>query len=125
MMNIRDRVHFTPQDSLCPSHNALKSIGTYRRPAINNGVDYRFVLGCQKPDCYKGTEHAGHTDERNGFGKHVVGSVHFHPLQADEVPSQRKMVSLKRLKSALQLKKSDSVSKQELLIDIESFLSLI
>ena len=89
MMNIRDRVHFTLQDSLCPSHNALKSIGTYRQPAINNGVGYRFVLGCQQPDCsgcYKGRGYAGHANDSNGFGKRVVGGVHFHPLRADEVP---------------------------------------
>ena len=94
-MNIRDRVHLALQDSLClnslavlcRSHNELKHIGTYYRPAINNGVGPRFVLGCQPPDCYKGRAHA-----------------------ADEVPFLRKTVSLEQLRSALKPKRSDSVS---------------
>ena len=85
-MNIRDRVYFTPQGSLCLSHNEFKSIGTYYRPVINNGVGHRFRLGCQQPGCYKGRGHAGHADDSNGFWKCVVGSVYFHQLQADEVP---------------------------------------
>jgi len=117
-MNIRDRVHLASQDSLCLNslavsrlnHNELKRIGTYSRPAINNGVGHRFVLGCQQPDCYKGWGHAGHVDESNGFGKRAVGGVYFHPLQADVVPSLWKMVSLEQLRSALKSKSSDSVS---------------
>ena len=61
-MNTLRCVHFASQDSLVPefvgglclSHNELKSIDTYYRLAINNGVGHRFVLGCQTPDCYKG-----------------------------------------------------------------------
>ena len=132
-MNTRHCVHSISQDPvclnslavLCLRHNELKSIGTYYRPITNNGVGYWFVLGCQQPDCYKGRGHAGHTDDSNSFRNRVVGGVHFHQLQADEMPSLRKMVILKRLRSALQSKKSDSVSNQELLIDIESLLSLI
>ena len=85
-MNIRDRIHFTPQGSLCLSHNELTHTGTYYRPAINNGVGHRFGLGCQQPDCYKGRGYAGHADDSNGFGKRDVGGVHFPPLQTDEVP---------------------------------------
>ena len=93
-MNIRDRVHLAPQDSLCLNslavsrlnHNELKHIGTYYRPAINNGVGSGFVLGGQQPDCYKGRGHAGHADASDGFRKRVVGGIHFYHLQADEVP---------------------------------------
>ena len=85
-MNIRDRVHSVLQDPLCLSYNELKSIGTYYRPAINNGVGHRFVLECQQSDCSNGWGHAGHSDESNGFGKCVVGGDHFHQLRADEVP---------------------------------------
>ena len=91
-MNIRDRVHFAPQDSLCLNslavsrlnHNELKRIGTYYRPAINNGVGHRFVLGCQQPDCYKGRGHGA--EDSDGFKKCVVGGIHFYHLRADEVP---------------------------------------
>ena len=90
-MNIRDRVHLALQDSLClnslavlcRSHNELKHIGTYYRPAINNGVGPRFVLGCQPPDCYKGRAHA---DDNDSFRKCIVGGIHSYHLQADEVP---------------------------------------
>ena len=117
-MNIRDRVHLAPQDSLCLNsltvsrlnHNELKHIGTYYRPATNNGVGSGFVLGGQQPDCYKGRGHAGHADASDGFRKRVVGGIHFYHLQADEVPSLRKMVSLEQLRSALKSKRSDSVS---------------
>lgn len=117
-MNIRDRVHTASQDSLCLnllavlclSHNELKHIDTYCRSVINNGVGYRFVLGCQQPDCYKGTGRAGPGNNNNGFRKRVAAGVHFHQLQADEVPSLQKMVSLERLRLALKSKRSGSVS---------------
>ena len=93
-MNIRDRVHSASQDFLCLNslavsrlnHNESKRIGTYYQPAINNGVGHRFVLGCQTPDCYKGRGHARHRNDSNGFGKRVVGGIHFYQLQADEEP---------------------------------------
>jgi len=93
-MNIRDRVHFAPQDPLCfnslavsrLSHNELKCIGTYYRPVLNNGVSYRFVLGCQQPDCSKGRGHARHSDDSNSLRKCVVGGAHFHQLLTDELP---------------------------------------
>ena len=93
-MNTRRCVHFASQDSLCLnslavlclSHNELKSIDTYYRLAINNGVGHRFVLGCQTPDCYKGWGHAEHRNDSNSFGKRVVGGVYFYLLRADEVP---------------------------------------
>ena len=85
-MNIRDRVHSASQDSLCLNYNELKSIGTYYQPATNNDVDHRFVLGCQQSDCSTGWGHAGHSEDSNGFGKCVVGGVHFYHLRADEVP---------------------------------------
>lgn len=85
-MNIRDRVHSVSQDSLRLNHNELKSIGTYYRPALNNGVGYRFVLGCQQPDCSKGWVHAGHSDDSNSLRKCVVGGVDSYHLRADEVP---------------------------------------
>ena len=109
-MDVRDRVHPASQDSVCPRHNELKSIGIHYRPAINNGVGYRFVLGCQQPDYYKGRGRAGPGYNSNGSGQCVVGSVHFYHLQADEVPSLRKMVSLEQLRSALKSKRSDAVS---------------
>lgn len=93
-MNIRDRVHFAPQDFLCLnslavlrlSHNELKSIGTYYRPGLNNGVGPRFVLGCQQPDCSKGRGHTGHSDDSNSLRKCVVGGAHFHQRLTDELP---------------------------------------
>ena len=117
-MNIQDRVHLAPQDSLCLnsltvlcwSHNELKRIGTYYRPTINNDVGYGFVLGDQQPDCYKGRGHPGHADDSAGFKKRVVGRIHFYPLRAGEVPSPQKMISLEQLRSALKSKRSDSVS---------------
>ncbi len=83
-MNIRDRVHSASQDSLCLnssavlrlSHNELKRIGTHYRPALNNGVGHRFVLGCQQPDRSKGRGHAEYADDHNGFKRCIVGSVH-------------------------------------------------
>ena len=93
-MDIRDRVHSASQDSsrlnsLAASrlnHNESKRINTHYRPAINNGVGYRLVLGCQQPDCYKGRGGAGPGYNSSGFGQCVVGSVHFYYLRADEVP---------------------------------------
>ena len=85
-MNIRDRVHSVSQDSLCLNYNELKSIDTHYRPALNNGVSYRFVLGCQQPDCSKGRGHAGHSEDSNGLRKCVVGGVHSYHLRADEAP---------------------------------------
>ena len=93
-MNIRDRVHRAPQGSLCLNplailrldNSASKYIDTYSRPAINNGVDHRFVLECQQPDCSNGRGHAGHPDDSDGFRKRVVEGVYFHHLRADAVP---------------------------------------
>lgn len=85
-MNIRHCVRLVSQNSLCLSHNELKSISIYYQPAINNDVDYRFVLGCQSPDCCKGRKHAGYADDCRGFGKRVVGGVHFRQLQSDKAP---------------------------------------
>ena len=85
-MNIRDRVHFAPQDPLCLNYNELKCIGIHYRPVLNNGVGHWFVLGCQQSDCSNGRGHAGHRDDSNGFGKCVVGGVYFYHLRADEVP---------------------------------------
>ena len=93
-MNTRRCVHFASQDSVSLNslavlrldNNELKSIDTYYRLAINNGVGHRFVLGCQTPDCYKGRGHAEHRNDSNGFGKRVVGGIHFYQLQADEEP---------------------------------------
>ena len=132
-MNTRRCVHFASQDSVSLNslavlrldNNELKSIDTYYRLAINNGVGHRFVLGCQTPDCYKGRGHARHRNDSNGFGKRVVGGIHFYQLQADEEPILWKTVILERLRSALKSKRSDSVSDQKLLIDIESLLALI
>lgn len=93
-MNIRDRVHSASQDYLCLNslavsrlnHNDSKRVGTHYRPAINNGVDYRFLLGCQQPDYYKGRGRAGPGNHSNGFRKRVVEGVHFYHLRADKVP---------------------------------------
>ncbi len=93
-MNTRHCVHFASQDSvrlnsltvLYLRHNELKSISTYHRLTINNDVGYRFVLGCQQPDCSTGRVPVVRVDDRNSFGKCVVGGVHFHQLRADKIP---------------------------------------
>lgn len=93
-MDIRDCVHLASQGSLCLNllailcldNNTTKRIDTYSRPATNNGVGHRFVLGCQQIDCYKGRGYAGHVDACNGFGKRAVDSAHFHRLRTDKVP---------------------------------------
>lgn len=119
-MNTRDRVHSASQDSLCLNslavsrlnHNELKCIDTYYQPALNNDVGYRFVLGCQQPDCYKGSGRAGPGYNSNGFGKCVVGGIHLYHLRADEIPLPAKESSPQKLRSALKSKRSDAVSDQ-------------
>ncbi len=112
-MNIRDRVRSASQDSLCLNslaasrlnHNELKRINTCYRPATHNGVGYRFVLGCQQPDCYKGRGRAGPEYNSNGFGQCVVGSVHFYHLRADEVPLPAKDGKPRTVEVGVKIKK--------------------
>ena len=119
-MNIRDRVHFVLQDSfrlnslaiLCLSHNELKSIDTYCRLAINNGVGYQCALGCQQPDFYNGKGDTGYVEDSNGFGKRVATGFYFRQLQAANVSSAAEDSNPQKLRSALQSKRSDSVSDQ-------------
>ena len=117
-MNIRDRVHFISQDSLCLNslavsrlnHNELKRVSTHCRLAINNGVSHRFLLGCQQPDCSQGRGRAGPGKNSNCFGKRVVEGVHFHHLRVDEVPLPAEDSKPRTIEVGLKSKRSGAVS---------------
>ena len=129
-MNTGHCVHFASQGSmelnslsiLHLSNNKLTSVSIYYRLAIDNAVICWFVLGDPQPDYYTGEGCTVPWGGRNGFGKRVAAGVYFYQLRADDVPSLRKMVILKRLRSALKSKRSDSMSDQKLLIGIGFFL---
>ena len=90
-MNTRDRVHFASQDSVSLNSLAIlrlnddeyRSIGTHYRLAITNGVGRRFVLRCQKPDCYKETGRAGPRNHSDGLGKRVAVAGDFYQLRSE------------------------------------------
>ena len=91
-MNIRARVHFASQDYvglnslaiLRLDNNELTSIGTCYRLATTNDVGRRFVLGCQKPGCYRGKGRAGSGNNSNGLRKRVA--VDQLRVSAEHVP---------------------------------------
>jgi hypothetical protein len=133
-MNTRHCVHFASQgsvgsDSLALSrlsNNELTSIGIYYRLVVNNGVVCWFMLGHQQPDYYyTGKGRAAYWEDRDGFGKCVAAGVHFYQLRVDEAPFPAEDGNPQRLRSASKAKRNDSMSDQELLIDIGSFFNFI
>ena len=70
---------------------------------------------------YTGKGRAVYWEDRGGFGKCVAAGVYFYQLRVVEAPFPAEDGNPQRLRSASKAKRNDSMSDQELLIDIGSF----